>query len=540
MSTTVEWVSSKYTSGALSFKSFRTLLLIITGLGATLCLAEALRFLPVTGENVYPESAGVLAAQRWASGLPLYGDYRQPPYLMTAFPPLWYAFLALAAKAGATNLDSLTLLGRLWSLASVFGLAAVGYLWNRRLGLSSQLAVLTPTFYFSFPIFVPWAVTARPDFPALFLGLLALYWASFRSSTSSVCLAGFGAALAFLTKHNTVAVPVALVLWLLWSKRWKHAGLFCAFWGLVVGLTLSVFQLSGQGLLLLNLSGSKFGQFAFTYVRDVLNRLLVTAGNGFAIALFAFGVFGFLQSWNDPERHTRLLNIYLVVSLSFAVLGSAAAGAAVNYYFEPALAMAMLVPTGLARLEQQRKEDSPVLLLVTVMVLALLVPSLDVQRWNLMHEKPEDLRSIVPLVESRRVFTDIPFLAARASTPQLVDLASLINTERAGGWGSWSSVKVVGGLQEKRYELVILSQPVDMLYVPAGRYPRWPRVDSAIRLAVSQNYGLCFESHASYVYGPLSANPNSPQPTCPSQEEISRLGGLVQRTTGPEFLAIPH
>ena len=34
--------------------------------------------LRVTGDNMYPESAGVLDAQRWAQGLPLYSDYRQP------------------------------------------------------------------------------------------------------------------------------------------------------------------------------------------------------------------------------------------------------------------------------------------------------------------------------------------------------------------------------------------------------------------------------------------------------------------------------
>ena len=54
------------------------------------------------------------------------------------------------------------------------------------------------------------------------------------------------------------------------------------------------FQLSSHGLLMLNLSGAKYGQFALTYVRDVLNRLLVEPGHGFAI------VFWFSGFWSCP------------------------------------------------------------------------------------------------------------------------------------------------------------------------------------------------------------------------------------------------
>src|SRR6266511_445009 len=116
------WLSSSHLSALSSFRSFHALLLILTGLAALFFLAETPRFLRVTGENIYPESAYVLAAQRWADGLSPYQDYRQPPYLMTAYPPLWYASLAVAAKLGLRDLDSLTLFGRILSLASVFGI----------------------------------------------------------------------------------------------------------------------------------------------------------------------------------------------------------------------------------------------------------------------------------------------------------------------------------------------------------------------------------------------------------------------------------
>src|ERR1700750_3107171 len=99
-----------------SFQSFQWLLLVFTGLVALSLAIEAVRFLPVQSDNMYPEAAGVLSAQRWAHGLSLYEDYRQAPYMTASFPPLWYGILAIAAKLGLNDLNALTLFGRLLSL----------------------------------------------------------------------------------------------------------------------------------------------------------------------------------------------------------------------------------------------------------------------------------------------------------------------------------------------------------------------------------------------------------------------------------------
>lgn len=513
------WGSLSRLSTVFSFRTFYVLLLMLTGLMVILFLVGTKRYLPVTGENVYPESAGVLVAQRWAHSAPLYEDYRQPPYLVTAFPPLWYALLAGGAKVGFSSLDSLTFFGRILTLISLLGVAALGYLWNRRLGFSSTLAVLAPAFYLSFPILIPWAVTARPDFPALFLCFLAIYWAGFEPKGMSTTVAAVCAALGFLMRHNAVAAPVAIVLWLVKARRWKHAIAFCALWASVVGLTLLPFERASHELVQLNLSSAKFGPFAFTYVRDVLNRLLEAPGQGFVVALFALGALGFLESWKQRDERSSLLNLYLVASLGFAIMGSAAAGAGVNHYLEPALAMAVLIPTGMARLREGWKNESPFAPFAVLIMAVLLVPSLDSQRSNLKHNPPEDLRRVLPLMENKQVFTDIPYLAARTSTPQLPDLASLINTERKGGWTSWSSARLTENLEGKKYNLVILVKPVfEWPYNPVADYPRWPRMDAEMQRAIGQNYQFCFELDASYVYAPFSAHSSSVSNQCPALE----------------------
>jgi hypothetical protein len=516
-----------------SFRSFHALLLLLTGCATLLFVVQAVRFLPVIGDNMHPEAAGVIAAQRWAHGLPLYDDYRHAPYIVTAFTPLWYGIMAVASRLGHLNLDSLTLFGRGLSLLCLLGLVFIGYRWNRRLGHSPGLALLTPAFYLSFPILIPWAVTARPDLPSLSWVLLALYWAAFRPSTSDVCLASVFAALAFLIRHNAVAVPVALVLWMVWNKRWKHAFLFCAVWGVVVGSTFAVFQKISHGMFLLNLSGAQFGTFAGTYVHDIVGRLLNDPGHGFAIALFAFGLFGFLAVCRHGNSHTGLLGLYLVITLGLATLGSAAAGAAVNHYLEPAMALALLVPSGMAWLQNYWHRDSPLAALAMVLLLMFLLPSLDEQRFELSRTRPENFKQFLPLLTTRHVFTDIPYLSARKPEPEFVDLAALYNTENAGPKARWSPDALAEELQQKKYDLLILNELVTLPYIAPGRYPRYPRLDAEVYTAIGRNYTLCFTAESTYVYALLPGD-LSVQPACPTGQwtgdDLNRKSDATQLT----------
>jgi hypothetical protein len=490
-------------SALLTFESFCLILLVLTG-AAALCFAgRAIQFLPVIGENVYPETAGVWAAKQWTDGAPLYGDYRQPPYSISSFPPLYYAVLAGAARFGASGLDSLTFFGRLLSLASLLGIAVLGLAWNRRRGHSWRISSLTPAFYLSFPVLIPWAVAARPDFPPLLLGFVGLYFAAFRHSRKWLAAAGVATGLAFLMRHNAVAVPVALVLWLIATRRWKNAILFCSVWFLTVVPVLLWFYGSSHGMLLLNLSSAKYGPFALTYARDAFSRLLELEGQEFGVALFAFGAFGFLMSLKEREPTVRLLQIYVVVALALAVIGTAAAGGGPNHYLEAALAMALLVPPGMASLQRAWIPDSPFAALALVLTVAFLVPALDVQRSNVANKKPEDLRRVLLLLKDRSVFTDDGYLEARTSKPEALDLSSLSNTARVGGWAAWDSGSLVRQLQQQEFDTLILRTRLDLPFDPRARYPRTWRLDAAIRHAIAANYMMCTKIDNSYGYGTL-------------------------------------
>lgn len=498
----------------LSFKQFELLLLLILG-AATLCfIVQTAHFLPVISDNMYPEAAGVVSSLHWAKGLPLYEDFRTAPYLLTPFTPLWYGGMALAAKLGLADIDKLTLFGRLLSLFALAGIALIAFAWNRRSGLSSRSSLLAPALLLSFPILIPWAVNARPDLPTLFLCILAIYWMGREISTSTSISSGVLAALAFLTRHNAVAVPVAVVLWLVSKKKWKQAVVFSGVWWLVVGATLVSFQISTHGLFLLNLGGSKFGAFAITYIRDIALRLLTSPDSGFVILLFGLGVYAAIEATKDNDGRNQLLSIYLVAALFFAVLGSAAAGAAINHYMESAIVMAMLAPSGFQKLGEAWVKGAAWTNFVAILLLLLLLPSLDMMRWNLMHQRPDDLREIVRLVGTKKVLTDISYVGARSSSPQLLDPASLTYAEQKSG--VWSSQAIVNELQRREYEIVVLNERADIPYDPAALYPRYPHFDANIRAAITHSYTLCLETQHAFVYIPISTNAMSPSIACSS------------------------
>src|SRR5215468_7059045 len=246
MDTTITSPLARRISGMFSFRNFNLLLLTLTGCAVLLLAVQTVHFLPVINENIYPESSGVLSALRWSQGQPLYTDFRKAPYLTTPFPPLWYVLTAQGTRFGFHDLDSLTRVGRILTLMCLLGITLLAYLRNRRLGCPRLLSILAPAFFLAVPVLVPWAVTARPDLLALMLSFLAVYVAT-RGGNFWLGAAGAVAALAFLARHNSVTAPVAIVLWLVFLRRWKHAFIFCAVWWGIVAPVLATVQIASGG-----------------------------------------------------------------------------------------------------------------------------------------------------------------------------------------------------------------------------------------------------------------------------------------------------
>lgn len=492
-----------------SFAKFHVLLLMLGGLMALFFLVEAIRFLPVKGENIYAEAQGVAIALRWSKGVPLYADFRHPPYVMTTFTPLWYGALAVAAKLGLGNMDSLTLFGRLLSLASALGLGFLGYLCNRRLGVSKGLSLLMPLFFLSFPIMIPWVPLARPDLPALFFCLLSVYIVLGQPRAIWVTLAGVSGTVAFLIKHDSIAVPGAIVLWMLLARRWKHALLYSLVWWVPVVATYAWFNHSSPGMMHLNLAPAHFGNPALGYFHELWITVMAGFGHEFAIALLAFALLGFVFSVADPRA--RLLAIYFVLVGGLLVSTTALSNGGDNHYLEAALVWSLLTPMGLAGLRRSWPEASSLSFFAALFVFLFLCQALDLQRWRAFKETPPDNHRLVSLLSNRPVFSDLPYLAARNSTLELLEPTALMYQEKGGGW---TSEPIIQDIRRYRYDLVILHRE---LGDPAWKTVRNPTLSPSLRAAIQKNYKFCFELDSAFVYAPASMPADgTSQDTCPA------------------------
>lgn len=496
---------------SLTFQRFRRLVLILTGLAAASFLAQAFHYLPVISDNEYPETAGVVSAQHWARSGSLYSDFHKPPYIVTGFPPLWYAFLVGIARASSTELDAMTWMGRFINLASLLLLMVATYLWSRRLGCGRGPSLLVPLFYLTVPMLIPWSVAARPDFPSLLFSVLAVIMATGGSRAVWIFLAALVAATSFLMKQSAVAAPTALVLWLVWSRRWKHAAWFCTVWFAIVAFVLGFFDLASNGLLRLNISGTHFGHVALGHAHEILVHVLAPPGNGFLYLLIACGLAGFSYSWRDPRSEIRLLSVYLATSLFFAGTGSLVAGGNVNYYLEPFLTLALFMPLLFERLEKEWKPDSVTAFLFLFVFLVVSLPTLDLLRWRALNARPVDHSFLVSLVKGKQVLSDIPYVAARSATPEFLDPVSLVYEERRGGW---SSEEIVRRVDRQTYDYVILESTVDD---PRRASPRYQTLSPPLRKAIQANYTLCFEKNSAFVYAPRKDFAQNSPPSCPER-----------------------
>src|SRR5690242_10517001 len=301
------------TSSGPSFRLVKIVLLAGSALLAFLVLLEAIRISPVHGENLTAESSTILITRGWAQGQHLYSDFRKPPFFITPFPPGLYAILALAFKAGVTRITQLMLLGRLLSLFSLLATACIAYVWSRSNRLPRSLSFIAPLFFLSFPAVLPWAATVRQDFPALFFAALAGFTASRSSNTRSVLVAALAAVAAFLIKHSSVAIPSAIVIWLLFRKRTKDAVFFSALWFAAVGAVFALFQKWSSGMMMLNISGSKiYGRLGLRNVHDAVMTVFFDRGHQAVILTLSLAIVGLAVTFRDWRTHRSLLACYFV------------------------------------------------------------------------------------------------------------------------------------------------------------------------------------------------------------------------------------
>ena len=403
----------------------------------------------------YPDSSNLLKIGEAVRSGHLYSDIDRPPYQVTAYGPLTYVLLGIPyalAEAAGVNPQAPVRLGIVGALClCVF----VIFLISRRLYGSRPIAWLCALFAVSALPLASWTTQIRGDFLALAFSLLSIYLFLLTNGRSPAMGAAVCAGIALLVKQTFLAAPIAMITWLIYRRRYKHAILWASGFALTVVGGYAMVCLR-EPLMLKHIASLRDPLFEYRGALDILWDAVSQPVVPFA----ALG--GFLVLWKyTPER--LLFLIYCVAAWLVAILTVPQVGGNVNYFWEPLLTSSVLAASGLCEL-QRKANRTPIL--VTIMLSVLFLRSFLPMLWNdldfmrhsywyvdsyQMHKTKWE--SFVSIVSGRRLLSTIPAVTILSGIPEIPYpfVNSLLELR-----GKWNSAPVVAKIDAGVYDLIVI------------------------------------------------------------------------------------
>jgi hypothetical protein len=404
----------------------------------------------------YPDSATLFKIGEVIHSHRIYPDFSRPPYSPTIYGPLTYVLLAipyrLAQVAGITP----QVLVRLGIVGALCLCVLLVFLISRRLNSSSRpTAWLCALFAVSALPMASWTTQIRGDFLALAFSFLSVYLFLFTNGRPREIGAAICAGIAPLVKQTFLAVPIAIIGWLVYTRRYKEA----LFWA--TGFTLTV--VGGyaivwwhEPLILKHIAALRHPVLEYRYALVILWHAVAQPVVPFA----AIGCFLALRK-RAPEK--ILFLIYCVVAWLVAILTIPQVGGNINYFWEPLLASAVLAGPGLC--EFQRRASRTSLLATAMLIFLLLRSSLPMLRQELDYlrvcytyvsdyqVRKTKWESFLAAVAGRRLLSTIPEVTFQSVTPEIPDpyLNSTLELR-----GQWNSGPVVAQINAAMFDLIVI------------------------------------------------------------------------------------
>jgi hypothetical protein len=300
-----------------------------------------------------------------------------------------------------------------------------------------------------------WTTQIRGDFIALAFSLLGIYVFLLTNGRPQQLGAAVCSGIAFLTKQTCLAVPIAIITWLIYYRRYKEA----IFWA--TGFTLTV--VSGYGfawwrepLVLKHIAA--LGDPVFEY-RTALHLL----ADAVSQPVVPFAAIGGLFALRKLTTENLLFVIYCVVAWLVAILTIPQVGGNINYFWEPFFASAVLAGPGLCELK--RKVNHAPILITTLLFVLLLQSFLPILRWNVGYVRQSyavlrdhqtrktNWASFVSTISGRRLLSTMPDVTSYSLTPEIPDpfLNSVLELR-----GRWNSRSVAAQIDAGAYDLIIV------------------------------------------------------------------------------------
>jgi hypothetical protein len=425
----------------------------------------------------YPEAAVAYNAHLAAQTGRVYPPISQPPYTPAVYGPAYYLGLAGIARAGSLDLDQVLLAGRALSLLA-FGLViAAAWFLARSLGAPALFATLAASLVFAEPTFFRMNNSARPDVVALALVAWAMvlavrntdYWRRF-------ALVGLLMSCSVMVKAPYVAGLLAVIAWLILSRRWKAVAAF--FGGAFIPAAFFATWLRAHGDPLLG--GAGLLEAGFT---DPVGAILLIGREVFhywphVVILIAVVALARNELRLNARRPGFLVALYCGLSWIVAALTLVNSGGNVNYLLEPWFVSSVLFAVALAampRLEGARRWAVPAVCAITA--IAGTVHGIRIARAAAI----ADYSGLASISNHRLVLSDVSYLSARGEGPELLDPFLSGQLERAG---RWDDQPILDELQQEHFDFVALTSYHGRL----REYRRNPFVSPRLLAEIAGNY----------------------------------------------------
>ena len=259
-----------------------------------------------------------------------------------------------------------------------------------------------------------------------------------------------------LVKHNLVAVPLAMVLWVAFERRTLLAGV------LLRGVVLVAI---GVGLLLLS-----HGPQVFAHVLDHARTFDPASGVRRAVdwlgpLWIVFAAAFFLLAPSATDRRAHALRLVVVIGLALGVVFAGGGGISYNVVFDPVLAacaLAGLVPfrrvSAPVRTRARDLRRAGLVALVAAVQIVLLVPAIE-EGFDRLERRPQRLATFADdaaFVAARPgpVLTGTLALAHAADKDFTVDL---FNVHQAIVSGAMDPQRLIDRIARREFAVIQLS-----------------------------------------------------------------------------------
>jgi len=259
-------------------------------------------------------------------------------FLFNNYPPLSFYIVGALGSLIGDNIVA----GRILSLLATPGVAAGIYFATRRMKAGAEVAMFAALLFVSgLLVFTDYAGMDDPQMlgHAVAIGGLIVLLREPRKNIA-IAFAAFLLALAFFIKHNLIALPVALTLWLVMFDR-RNAILFAA-----VGILFGVMELGGfriaYGVDLFGVLNSA-RTYSAALLSEAIGSWLIWAN----VALF--GLVALLLLRRD-DRYVVLCALYAAVAIAVGIVFAGGAGVDMNIWFDAMIALSLAAALVIDRL----------------------------------------------------------------------------------------------------------------------------------------------------------------------------------------------